>query len=305
MEESKVMKGTLPETMLEAYNAAYYSCVPVLLMGAKPTPSTSKELMEKVDWTSLFNPNSKFYTAIRNALLPLNTEGRTLYLRTFIAHRLSNYSMFSKDDEKGNILCGFVLKAKNILDEQKNLSSVTDEERYIFRLYIHGRQIVENLGELASMCGVDWSAIAKEFGLVRAEEEEDEICKDVPQTKFQISSFSAEQFLELIHVEDNDLTCDDSEKKQLTKKYYINEVAKAIRTANFSLFKDKVRSKIVLRYVINLLVNKKIVSKKDQTKYRRLVKKSLGIPKSEYLVNGNLPNWFTNEHGEGEKLYSF
>lgn len=190
MEESKVMKGTSPETMLETYNAAYWSCVPVLLMGFKPYPSTSKKLMEKVDWTSLFNPNSKFYTAIRNALLPLNTEGRTLYLRTFIAHRLSNYSMFNKDDEHGNILCGFVLKAKNILDEQKNLSSVTDEERYIFRLYIHGRQIVENLGELASMCGVDWSAIAKEFGLVRAEEDtlvpsgvmkEDEICKDVPK----------------------------------------------------------------------------------------------------------------------------
>lgn len=190
MEESKVMKGTSPETMLETYNAAYYSCVPVLLMGTNPTPSTSKELMEKVDWTSLFNPNSKFYTAIRNALLPLNTEGRTLYLRAFIAHRLSNYSVFNKDDEHGNILCGFVLKAKNILEEQKNLSSVTDEERYIFKLYIYGRQIVENLGKLASMCGVDWSAIAKEFGLVRAEEDalvpsgdmqEDEICKDVPE----------------------------------------------------------------------------------------------------------------------------
>ena len=183
MEESKVMKGTSPETMLETYNAAYYSCVPVLLMGAKPTPSTSKVLMEKVDWTSLFNPNSKFYTAIRNALLPLNTEGRTLYLRTFIAHRLSNYSMFSKDDEKGNILCGFVLKAKNILDEQKNLSSVTDEERYIFQLYIYGRQIVENLGELASMCGVDWSAIAKEYGLVWAEEDAKEAAEKELETE--------------------------------------------------------------------------------------------------------------------------
>lgn len=212
MEESKVMKGTSPETMLEAYNAAYWSCVPVLLMGAKPTPSTSKELMEKVDWTSLFNPNSKFYTAIRNALLPLNTEGRTLYLRTFIAHRLSNYSVFNKDDEKGNILCGFVLKAKNILDEQKNLSSVTDEERYIFRLYIHGRQIVENLGELASMCGVDWSAIAKEYGLVWAEE--DTIDKHSANTHLKhkqeprnrsikdyinLESGSQEEFIEKLH----------------------------------------------------------------------------------------------------------
>ena len=129
--------------------------------------------------------------------------------------------------------------------------------------------------------------------------------EDVPQTKFQISSFSAEQFLELIHMEDNDLTCDDSKKKQLTKKYYINEVAEAIRTANFSLFKDKVRNKIVLRYVINLLVNRKI-SRKDQIEYRRLVKISLGIQEDEDLVkNVILPKWFINEHGEEKKLYSF
>jgi hypothetical protein len=69
---------------------------------------------------------------------------------------------------------------------------------------------------------------------------------------------------------------------------------------------DKVRNKKVLYYIINLCVNRKIKSRKDQTEYRRLVKKSLGIKEDVDLVKTDiLPKWFTSQHGEEKELYYF